>query len=103
MRKLWSKGKDSKKKKESAFTIRKWDPLYIIFEKHLYDFNYDSRDKFIQGVINEYVSYMVKQKVVIPPMWRPHLEANLKDEVCDMLVRKIYGCLSFEEFKEEKQ
>jgi hypothetical protein len=92
-----------KKKKKNAFSVRKWDPLFIIFEKHLYDFNYESRDLFLKNVVNEYVAHLVKQKVVIPPSWRLHLEKTLFDEVSDMLVRKLYGCLTVEEFQKQKE
>ena len=70
-----------------------------MFEKHLYDFNYDSREFFLKGVVDEYISHLVRQKTVIPPEWRVHLEKTLTEEVSDMLVRKLYGCLTVEEFK----
>lgn len=95
-----------KKKKKAPYTVRKWDPLFIIFEKHLYDFNYESRELFLKGVVDEYIAHLVKQKAVIPPAWRNHLEKSLHEEVSDMLVRKLYGCLTVEEFKakaEEKK
>lgn len=88
-----------KKSKNSAFSVRKWDPLFIIFEKQLYDFNYESRELFVKGVVEEYISHLVRQKTVIPPAWRQHLEKTLSEEVSDMLVRKLYGCLTVEEFR----
>lgn len=87
-----------KRKKTPPFTVKKWDPLFIIFEKHLYDFNYESRELFLQTVVNDYISHLVRQKVVIPPAWKVHLEKTLAEEVSDMLVRKLYGCLTVEEF-----
>ncbi len=92
-----------KRKKKNAFSVRKWDPLFIIFEKHLYDFNYESRDLFLKNVVEEYVSHLVRQKAVIPPAWRQHLEKTLADEVSDMLVRKLYGCLTVEEFQKKAE
>jgi hypothetical protein len=88
-----------KKRKKPSFVARKWDPLFIIFEKHLYDFNYESRDLFLKGVVDEYIAHLVKQKAVIPPTWKAHLEKTIHEEVSDMLVRKLYGCLTVEEFK----
>ena len=88
-----------KQNKKAGFSVRKWDPLFIIFEKHLYDFNYESRELFIKGVVDEYVSHLVRQKTVIPPAWRQHMEKSLFEEVSDMLVRKLYGCLTVEEFR----
>lgn len=88
-------------KQKTTFRVRKWDPLFIIFEKHLYDFNYESRELFIKGVIDEYLKHLAKQKVLVPPTWQSTLEKNLSEEISDMLVRKLYGCLSVEEFKEK--
>ena len=88
-----------KRKKAPPFTVRKWDPLFIIFEKHLYDFNYESREFFVKGVVDEYISHLVRQQVVIPPAWKSHLDKSIAEEVSDMLVRKLYGCLTVEEFQ----
>ncbi len=92
-----------KRKKAPPFSVRKWDPLYIIFERHLYDFNYESRELFIKGVVEEYVAHLVKSKVVIPPAWRGHLDKTITEEVSDMLVRKLYGCLTVEEFQAKQE
>ena len=88
-----------KRSKRIQFSVRKWDPLFIIFEKHLYDFNYESRELFLKGVVEEYITHLVRQKTVIPPAWKTHLEKTIFEEVSDMLVRKLYGCLTVEEFK----
>lgn len=88
-----------KKRKKLPFSVRKWDPLFIIFEKHLYDFNYESRDAFLKAVVDDYLVHLRRQKVVVPPAWKLHLEKTLNEEVSDMLVRKLYGCLTVEEFK----
>ena len=91
-----------KKKKKPSFSVRKWDPLYIIFEKHLYDFNYESRDLFLKAVVDDYMDHLQKQKVGVPVIWKSQLEKTLGEEVSDMLVRKLYGCLTVEEFKAKK-
>lgn len=90
-----------KRKKGPSFSVKKWDPLFIIFEKHLYDFNYESRELFVKGVVDDYLAHLVKQKVVVPPTWKSHLEKTIAEEVSDMLVRRLYGCLTVEEFKEK--
>lgn len=92
-----------KRKKKTLFTVKKWDPLFIIFEKHLYDFNYDSRELFLKAVVDDYIGHLVRQKVVIPPMWKNHLDKTIAEEVSDMLVRKLYGCLTVEEYKEKTE
>lgn len=92
----------TRKTKKSSFSARKWDPLYVIFEKHLYDFNYESRDGFIDGVVQEYLVYLQRTHITVPPIWRKHLKDNLREEVANMLVRRIYGCLSVKEYKGKK-
>ena len=92
-----------RKKRTRTFAVRKTDPLFIIFERHLYDFNYESRELFIKGVVVEYLAHLTRQKVVVPPAWRQHLETSLSEEVSDMLVRRLYGCLSVEELKEKEK
>ena len=92
-----------KRKKTPPFSVRKWDPLYIIFEKHLYDFNYESRELFLKGVVDEYIAHLVRQQVVIPPAWKTHLDKTITEEVSDMLVRKLYGCLTVEEFQAKQE
>src|SRR5471032_2995418 len=96
---VFRRTRKKKGSKRTIFSVRKWDPLFIIFEKHLYDFNYDSREFFLKGVVDEYIAHLVRQKTVIPPAWRLHLEKSIAEEVSDMLVRKLYGCLTVEEFK----
>lgn len=90
-------------KKDTSYSVRKWDPLFIIFEKHLYDFNYDTRELFLKGVIEEYIEHLHKQKVIIPATWRATLEKNLCEEISDMLVRKLYGCLTVKDFQEKEE
>lgn len=96
-----------KKKKNTAqqqkHSVRKWDPLFIIFEKHLYDFNYESREAFLKNVTEEYMKYLAKQNVTVPASWRLHFEKSIGEEVSDMLVRKLYGCLNVQEFKHKEE
>lgn len=92
-----------RKKKKNTFSVKKWDPLFIIFEKHLYDFNYESRDLFIKGVVEDYVTHLASQKAVVPPSMKVHFEKTVAEEVSDMLVRRLYGCLTVEEFKQKPE
>lgn len=91
--------RSKKRRKKAHFKVQKWDPLFVIFEKHLYDFNYDSRELFIKGVVDEYFQHLGHQKVTVPPVWRGQMEKALTEEVSDLLVRRLYGCLTVEEFK----
>jgi len=95
--------KRKKRASKRKFSVQKWDPLFIIFEKHLYDFNYESRDLFIQGVVLEYLAYLSEQKVIVPPLWKSQMEKSLAEEIADMLVRRLYGCLTVDEIKEKTE
>jgi hypothetical protein len=92
-----------KKRRKPSFVAQKWDPLFIIFEKHLYDFNYESRELFVKGVVSDYLTHLLRQQVLVPPAWRQQLEKSLAEEVGDMLVRRLYGCLTVEELKEKTE
>jgi hypothetical protein len=100
---VFRRHRQKKRPKKTLFSVRKWDPLFIIFEKHLYDFNYESRELFLKSVVDDYISHLVRQKAVIPPSWKLHLEKTIAEEVSDMLVRKLYGCLTVEEFKTQNE
>jgi hypothetical protein len=103
MKKILSRLPRAGKKNKPKHAVQKWDPLFIIFEKHLYDFNYESRELFLKNVVDEYVVHLLRQKVMIPPTWKTHLEKTLTEEVSDMLVRKLYGCLNVEEFQQKEE
>lgn len=92
-----------KKQKTQKFSVQKWDPLFIIFEKHLYDFNYESREIFINAVVADYLEHLASQKVIVPMVWQTQLEKSLSEEVSDMLVCRLYGCLTVEEFKQKQE
>lgn len=78
----------------------KLDALYTIFEKHLYDFedNEESEQKFIDNIVNDYLRFLTTQNVVMPRRWQHQIIEELRDQVRKMLVKKMYGCLSIQEF-----
>lgn len=79
------------------------DPLYTIFEQHLYNFQDSEQDRktFIGQVLNEYLSYLRKLNIVIPKS----LEASVMDELAvqvnTMLVKKIYGCMTIQDYQKQ--
>jgi hypothetical protein len=78
----------------------KLDPLYIIFEQHLYDFNddTDSETAFIEKVVGDYIKFLVSCGAVIPRKLVGPVSEELKDQVQRMLRKKIYGCTNMQEF-----
>ena len=78
----------------------KLDPLYTIFEKYLYDFNSndDSEEAFVEKIVDEYISFLMKNKVTVPHRWEKQISLELQEQVRQMIRKKMYGCLSIEEF-----
>ena len=81
-------------------TPLKLSALYTIFEKHLYDFedNEESSDAFVSKIVTDYLSFLTSKNVVVPKRFQQHIVEELHHQVRTMMVKKMYGCLSIEEF-----
>ena len=79
------------------------DPLYIIFEQHLVNFQDSEVDRkvFIDQVIREYFSYLRKIKIIIPVSLEKSIAEELSGQVQMMLLKKIYGFHSIQEFQKK--
>ncbi len=77
------------------------DPLYIIFEQHLYNFQDAEIDRktFIGAVIQEYLSYLRKMNISVPKSLEASIIDELAGQVNAMFVKKIYGCFSLSEYQ----
>ena len=77
------------------------DPLYVIFEQHLFTFQDSDADRkaFIGNVVSEYLTYLRKMNIIIPHALENAVIEELGNQVNTMLVKKIYGCLSIDEFQ----
>ena len=75
------------------------DPLHIIFEKNLYDFKYEDLDVFIEHVVSEYLTHLQLHGVAIPEARKTTLFKDLTEEVYEMYIKKIHGCLDLREFR----
>jgi hypothetical protein len=77
------------------------DPLYVIFEQHLFSFQDPETDRrsFISKVVTEYLSYLRRLNISVPRSLEQPIVDELSEQVNAMLVKKIYGCLSIEEFR----
>lgn len=77
------------------------DPLYTIFEQHLFNFQDSEQDRktFIVGIVKEYLAHLRRMNITVPKS----LEEPMVDELCEqvnvMLVKKIYGFHSIGEFQ----
>jgi hypothetical protein len=77
------------------------DPLYVIFEQHLYNFQDSDQDRktFIGNVVNDYLTYLRRLKIAIPRSLEHSIIDELAGQVNTMLVKKIYGCLTIAEYQ----
>ena len=79
---------------------KKLDPLYVIFEQHLLNFQDPEMDRktLIVKIIAEYLTYLRKNNISVPKALEQPIVEELGTQVNTMLVRKIYGCLTVNEF-----
>ena len=76
------------------------DPLYEIFENHLYSswFEDESNDQFIFRVVTDYMEHL--QEIAFIPITSSELvENDLREEVKLMLLKKTYGHFNLAEFR----
>ena len=78
----------------------KADLLYTIFEQHLFNFQDPNEDRkiFIDQIVKDYLSHMRKVGLMIPTEWDSQINEELSFQVNAMLVKKIYGCLTINEY-----
>ncbi|MGZ3698149.1 MAG: hypothetical protein ACXWP5_08440, partial [Bdellovibrionota bacterium] len=80
------------------------DPLYVIFEQHLYNFQDSDQDRktFIGNVIQEYLTHLRKLNIVVPKSLEHSIIEELSSQVHTMLVKKIYGCLTIQDYQRKQ-
>ena len=83
---------------------RDFDPLYNIFEQHLFNalVEDETTDEFLGRVVADYVAAVTVKGTVIPHEYRRTVETDIRDEVLEMLRKKTYGHYSLKEFREAK-
>jgi hypothetical protein len=81
------------------------DPLYTIFEQHLYNFQDSDSDRktFITNIVRDYLIHLNKLNIVIPKSLEASVLEELADQVNTMLVKKIYGFLTIGDFQKKAQ
>jgi hypothetical protein len=79
------------------------DPLYVIFEQHLVNFQDSDADRktFIAQVIQDYFSYLRKLKIIIPLSLEKSIAEELASQVQVMLLKKIYGFHSIQDYQKK--
>jgi len=93
--------KRNRKKYSSQFPPT--DSLYVIFEQHLYNFEDVTTDRktFIGNIIKDYIKYLAKSSRIVAPQHVQDLVGELFEEINTMLLKKIYGFSSIEEFRSQ--
>jgi len=83
----------------------KLDPLYVIFEQHLYNFQDSEQDRklFVSAVVKEYVVFLRKKSIAVPQAWESAIADELSLQVTGMLVKKIYGCLTIDDYRKSAE
>lgn len=89
------------KEKAKEKPAEKIDPLYTIFEQHLYNFQDSEQDRktFIGNVLRDYVKYLTKLNIMIPKSLEASVFEELAIQVNTMLTKKIYGCLTLDDYR----
>ncbi|NBU20978.1 hypothetical protein EBS43_06150 [bacterium] len=77
------------------------DPLFVIFEQHICNFSDPelNRKEFIHNVIQDYLRFLSKLKIVVPQSLAEPMIEELQSQVNVMLIKKIYGYLSIQEYQ----
>ncbi len=79
------------------------DPLFVIFEQHLLNFPESGLDRqtFIAAVVKDYIGTIRKMKIAVPTVYEQAIVQELGEQVNIMLLKKIYGFVSIEDYKEK--
>jgi hypothetical protein len=77
------------------------DPLYVIFEQHLFNFPDADIDRktLILRIVSDYLNYLRKLNITVPKSLEQPIIEELGAQVNTMLVKKIYGFGSLDQFQ----
>lgn len=80
------------------------DPLYLFLNKRLHDYSNmnESTDEFIFNVVCDYIVHL-HHIGHIPARHELHVEELLREDVQDMLQKKIYGFFDIREYRRCKK
>jgi hypothetical protein len=78
------------------------DPLYVIFEQHLCNFDDSNIDRkaFITNIVGEYLAFLRRNSVIVPPQMERAVIDELSEQVKTMLFKKIYGFPSVQAYQQ---
>jgi hypothetical protein len=81
-------------------SLAKNDLLYTIFEQHLFNFQDPNADRptFILTIVKDYLTQLRRLGLSVPKELEEQIFEELFFQVNTMLVKKIYGCMTINEF-----
>lgn len=82
---------------------KKIDPLFLLFEHHLISRSYEDSAKFTKELATDYVAYLDTSPAHLPFHTRASVLQDLEHEAHQMLVKKMYGCVRAEDYKNTGQ
>jgi hypothetical protein len=73
----------------------------VIFEQHLLNFQDSDADRktFIGNIVLDYLSYLRRSNITVPKSLEQAIIEELASQVNTMLVKKIYGFLTIEDYQ----
>lgn len=75
------------------------DPLFQLFEFHLFNRSYDDSDAFAKEVAEEYIAYLDSTWAHLPFHTRLNVLKDLESEAHELLVKKMYGCVATTDYQ----
>ncbi len=86
---------------QNAYPPVEHDPLFVVFEQHLFNFQDADIDRkvFIGHVVYDYMEWLRKSNLVIPREFERLVIEELAAQVNVMLLKRIYGFVTIAEFQ----
>ncbi|HVK60849.1 MAG TPA: hypothetical protein VM432_04830 [Bdellovibrionales bacterium] len=80
------------------------DPLYLIFEQHLFNalVEEEATEAFLVRVVADYIDRLKCTGTIIPIQFEESLNTDLKEEVLEMLRKKTYGHFDLNAYRKAK-
>lgn len=74
------------------------DPLFQLFEHYLFHRSYEDTATFTREIAEEYMEYLDSTPAHVPYHTRENLLKDLESEAHELLVKKMYGCVTSTEY-----
>lgn len=72
--------------------IKNLDPLFQLFQHHMFKKSYEDSTAFSKEVVAEYLVYLESTSAHIPLNVKAAIVQDLEAETHEMLVKSMYGC-----------